>query len=134
MQTVNSTNFLSLLDGKILKVNTFSTPTIHGNNRWSTVVLHEVGGRKGPQIISLLGINPQRKERKKGEKNRRGKKQRRRKHKEKKRGERRENEFLNIFGTTHLLFFHLDDFITPIIISTNITDTYIDKYYQVPHP
>lgn len=90
MQTVNSTNFLSLLDGKILKVNTFSTPTIHGNNRWSTVVLHEVGGRKGPQIISLLGINPQRKERKKGEKNRRGKNREKESTKKKEGGDKRE--------------------------------------------
>lgn len=90
MQTVNSTNFLSLLDGKILKVNTFSTPTIHGNNRWSTVVLHEVGGRKGPQIIFLLGINPQRKERKKKrEKNRRGKNREKESTKKKERGEER---------------------------------------------
>lgn len=90
MQTVNSTNFLSLLDGKILKVNTFSTPTIHGNNRWSTVVLHEVGGRKGPQIIFLLGINPQRKERKKKERKIEGGKIEKKKAQRKKRGERRE--------------------------------------------
>lgn len=69
----------------------------HSSNRWSSVVLQEVGGRKGPQIISLLRIHPQRKERKKErEKEKGGEKKREGENKEKEREGRERGETMRV--------------------------------------
>lgn len=108
----------------------------HRSNRWS-VVLQEVGGRKGPQIISLLRIHPQRKERKKEREKREGREKIKRKREQRKRGEGREErqwEWILKYFLHHSLFvFHLDSLIATIIISTYITESWIDECDGVPN-
>lgn len=70
----------------------------HRNSRWSSVVLQEVGGRKDPQITSLLRIH--RKDGKKRKKKSRDGKNRKRE--QRKRGEVEIGEWIHkYFFTTH---------------------------------
>lgn len=102
----------------------------HRNSRWSSVVLQEVGGRKDPQITSLLRIH--RKDGKKRKKKSRDGKNRKRE--QRKRGEVEIGEWIHkYFFTTHF-FFNLDSFLNTVIISTYITETWTDECDEVPNP